>query len=180
MAQPLNILPHIGDEWEGHNGPQKGRTRRDFLNSVQDAVVRHINNRAQAPATAAAIVCNGARQSTGLGTTALQPSRYGEFQINARVTLNAPVAGNFFVYVYRSTVGVPAAGTAPAGGDVVVGSGAFGGGALPAGVDTPATVTLFDQNLNQQLQYFYYLAVQGPNTDTLNLAAGSQLTASEF
>src|SRR5277367_6153853 len=107
----LQILDNIGDEWEepqnrkstSGTGTNAGFTRKRFLQKLSDVVARPVNNRVQAPTTPAAVVCNGAVQSTGIGTGPIMPMLFGEHLVQARVTLNAPVAGNYYSYTYRST-----------------------------------------------------------------------------
>lgn len=172
------LLPTIQHtDWEkGGSGEQRVR----FLQELDDVVARPLNNRVTASTNATAVVCNGAVQSTGIGTIAITPKKFAETQVQARVTLSASANGVYQVFVMRTTGNVPANGAAPNAGDVVVGGDSFGGGTLVANVNTPATLSVIDSGLNAAVGYKYYLAVEGPNTDTLNLINSSQLTVSEF
>jgi hypothetical protein len=172
------LLPNIQPtDWE-KNG--SGFQRTQFLQAIDDVIARPLNNRVQASTNATAVVCNGAVQSTGIGTGALIPAKYAETQVQARVTLKASAAGVYQVFVMRTAGPIPANGAAPNVGDVVVGGDSFGGGSLPAGVNTPATLSVIDSGLSATAQYRYYIAISGPVGDALNLINGSNLMVSEF
>lgn len=179
--QAKQILDTIGSEWDQGDPAGHGFTRKRWLQTLSDVVSRPIANRVQMAAPAPVVVnCNGTIQSTGIGTIAILPGKYAETQVQSRVTLNAGGAGVFQVYVMRTTGNIPALGAAPNAGDVIVSGDSFGGGSLAAGVNTPATLAAFDQNLSQTTKYKYYLAVLGPGGQALNLVNNSQLNASEF
>lgn len=178
---PRQLLQTIApQDWDDHGKPGTGYNRVRALQDISDVIARPLNNRLSVTANAAvAVACNGAVQSTGLGAGKITPKVYGETSVQARVTLSPSATGTYQVYVYRTTGAIPANGAAPNGGDVIVGGDAFGGGSLAGGVSTPATLSIIDQNLSQSQAYSYYLAVLGPNADTLTVAANSQLTVSE-
>jgi hypothetical protein len=179
VAQPTENVPvaAFGHDPKGVHAVTRQRWLQD---NVVDVLARPSTNRVQVATNATAVNLNGATQSTGIGTGAIKPLKYAETQVQARVTLNASANGSFYVFVYRTTGAIPANGAAPNAGDVIVGTDAFGGGTLVAGVFTPATLQFTDTGLNQNLSYKYYLAVSGPNGDVLNLINGSQVIVSEF
>jgi hypothetical protein len=177
---PQQLLPTIGTEWDLKDPAGAGFTRKRFLQTLSDVIARPVNNRVTISTNATAVVCNGGQQSTGVGTGPITPSVYGEHQVQARVSLKPNTAGIYYVFVYRTTGAIPAKGAAPNAGDVIVGSDAFGGGTIAAGVVTPATMSVIDSGLSSTTPYIYYFVVNGPNGDTLNLINGSQLMVSEF
>lgn len=151
-----------------------GGTR--WLQSMVDLVNRPVNNRGSASTNATAINLNGSVQSTGIGLpNPLQPKRYGEFTVKARVTFNVNSTGPVFLYVYRTLGAIPANGAAPNGGDVIVGGDSFLGGPTASGVNQSGAFSFIDTGLDVTKQYRYYLAVNGPNGNVLNLINASQL-----
>lgn len=176
MAQLLENLE--AQHWESHK-PGSGFNRMRWLQGLSDLVNRPINNRASGTTNATAVNCNGAVQSSGIGIQQLQPKRYAEFTIKARVTFNINSAGPAFVYVYRTTGAIPVNGAAPNVGDVVVGGDAFIGGPTSAGVNQSGSFSFLDTGLNVASRYRYYLAVKGPNASVLNLVNASQLLVME-
>jgi len=178
---PKQILQTlVPQDWDDPGKPNSGFARVRALQDLSDVIARPLNNRSSASTSGVAVNCNGAVQSTGIGTAnPITPKVYGETTVQARVTLSASAAGAYEVFVYRTTGNIPAKGAGPNAGDVVVGGGSFGGGSLAAGVSTPATVSVIDEGLSQSVGYSYYLAISGPNGDTLTLTNGSQLVVSE-
>ena len=174
------ILDTIGNEWDLNDPAGAGFARKRFLQNLSDVVARPINNRVTVPNAGTVVALNATPQSTGIGTGAIMPSKFAETQLNVRVTLNTSMAGNHYVYIYRTTGVIPPNGSPPNVGDVIVGGDAFGGGQLPVGVDTPATLSFIDQGLESSQSYKYYFAVTGPNGANLTLKNGVQLMASEF
>jgi hypothetical protein len=171
------IVPLTWDS--GKPKPGSGFSRVKFLQSISDLFDRPINNRLSASTSATAVAANAAVQSTGVGTSQQQPKRYAEFTIKARVTFNVNSAGPAFVYVYRTLGAIPANGAAPNAGDVIVGGDAFLGGPTLNGVNQCGAFSFLDTGLDVTKQYRYYLAVKGPNGNTLNLVNSSQLLVME-
>lgn len=167
----------VPDHWESKQpGGQSGTQRVRWLQQLNDVIRRPVANRGTATTNATAVNTNGAIQSTGIGlAAALNPKRYGEFTIKARVTFNINSAGPAFIYVYRTLGAIPANGAAPGGGDVIVGGDAFTGGPTSSGVNQSASFSFIDTGLDKTKSYRYYLAVQGPNANVLNLVNSSQL-----
>lgn len=179
MRQLLeNLVPEHWDSRQPESG--SGFNRVKWLQSVSDLVNRPILNRASASTNATAVNCNGNVQSTGIGCGPLQPKRYAELTIKARVTFNINSAGPAFVYVYRTTGAVPANGAAPNVGDVIVGGDAFLGGPTSNGVNQAGAISFIDSGLDpSKQQYRYYFAVKGPNGTVHNLVNASQLLVME-
>lgn len=177
MAQP-ELLERISPEhWESQKpGSQSGTQRVKWLQQLNDVIRRPVANRGSASTNATATNCNGAVQSTGLGlATPLQPKRYGEFTVKARVTFNINSAGPAFVYVYRTLGAIPANGAAPGVNDVIVAGDAFTGGPTTSGVNQSAAFSFIDTGLDKTKNYKYYFAVKGPNATVHNLVNNSQL-----
>lgn len=181
MAAPRQLLTKIVPEhWDSQDpSPGSGYNRVRYLQNVNDLVNRPVANRANISTNATAIACNGNVQSSGIGTALLQPLRYSEFTVKARVTFNINSAGPAFIYVYRTLVGIPANGAAPDVTDVIVGGDAFMGGPTSAAVNQSGAFSYIDTGLDSTKRYQYYLAVKGPNTNTLNLINNSQLFVME-
>src|SRR6266478_7121151 len=110
----------IPGDWDSGKPGKTGFPRVRFLQGISDIIARPLNNRLIVSTNATAVVCNGAIQSTGIGTGAQTPSRFAEFLVKARVTFNLSGAGTLYVYVMRTTGAVPVNGAAPNGGDVTV------------------------------------------------------------
>lgn len=162
--------------WESQKpGSTSGSERVRWLQGLNDLLRRPVMNRQQVQTNATAVVCNGAVQSTGIGTGTLNPKRYAELTVKARVTFNINSAGPAFVFVYRTLGAIPANGAAPNGGDVVVGGDAFMGGPTSNGVNQAGALSFIDTGLDVTKLYRYYLAVKGPNGTTHNLVNASQL-----
>ncbi len=167
--------------WDSQKpAPGSGTERVHFLQSINDLFNRPVTNRAQASTNATAVNTNGAVQSSGVGTpTPLQPKRYGEFTVKARVTFNVNSPGPAFCHVYRTLGAIPANGQPPNAGDVVVGGDAFAGGPTTSGVNQVGAFSFIDTGLDVTKKYNYYLTVQGPNGMTMNLVNASQLFVME-
>jgi hypothetical protein len=176
MARELleTIVPA---HWDSQKpAANSGAERTRWLQQLNDLIRRPAMNRATASTSATATATNGAVQSTGIGTpTPLQPKRYAEFTVKARITHNINSGGPAYVYVYRTTGAIPANGAAPNAGDVVVGGDAFTGGPMTSGVSQAGNLSFIDTGLNVNTKYSYYLAVMGPNGNTHNLVNSSQL-----
>ncbi len=181
MAVQRSLLPEIiPQQWD--SGPPKagsGFDRVRHLQSVDDLVNRPVLNRGIAQTNATAVHTDGNIQSTGIGTVPMQPMRYAEFTVKARVTFNVNSVGPAFVYVYRTLGNIPANGAAPNAGDVAVGGGSFMGGATTAGVNESGSFSFLDSGLSISTKYRYYLAVEGPNGNVVNLVNNSQLLVME-
>jgi hypothetical protein len=151
-----------------------------WLQGLDDLTNRPVNNRLIVSANAA-IAANGNVQSSGVGVGPMQPKRYAEFTVKARVTFNLNSIGPAYVYVYRTLypLPIPANGAAPHAGDVVVSGDAFAGGAMTVGVNQSAAFSFLDQGLDVTKRYSYYLAVKAPNANALNLVNASQLVVME-
>lgn len=179
----------VPQDWErgkkssGEDGDQAGDTtgfqRVRLLQSISDLFNRPVLNRQTATTSAVAIACNGAIQSSGVGSGQIQPMRYAELTIKARVTFNINSAGPAYVYVYRTVGAIPGNGAAPGVGDVIVGGDAFLGGPTSNGVNQMGAFSFLDTGLDVTKRYRYYLAVKGPNTNTLNLISNSQILVME-
>ena len=174
MTQLLETIQP--SDWEKGGS---GFVRTRWLQQLSDLVNRPKNNRVTASTNATAVVCNGAVQSTGVGTASVIPKRYGEFTVKCRVTFNVNSAGPGFVYVYRTTGAVPVNGNAPNAGDVAVAGDAFGGPANVNGQNFIGTLSFLDTGLSETVNYKYYLAVKAPNGTTLNLINASQILVME-
>lgn len=136
-------------------------------------------NRVAGNTNATAVNTTGAQQSTGIGVGPVQPKRYAEFTIKARVTFNQNADGAAYVYVYRTTQAIPANGAAPNVGDVIVGGGAFAGGHVFNGVNEVGSLSFLDTGLDVNTQYRYYIAVSGQNGQIVSLSNASQLLVME-
>lgn len=180
MSQTELLDKLVPSDWDSGKPGRTGFPRVRFLQGISDIVSRPLNNRLTASTNLATVNCTGATLSAGVGVGPIIPSRFAEFLTKARVTLVLNASAAAYVYLYRSTVGIPANGAAPAGGDVIVGGDAFGGGSLTANVNSPATLAFIDTGLNQATKYFYYFAINGPNTDVAKLINASSLMVSEF
>jgi hypothetical protein len=174
------LVEHITPQhWDSQKPGGSGFDRVRWLQGIVDLFNRPAINRAQASTNATAVNANGAIQSSGIGTQLLQPKRYAEFTVKARVTFNLNSIGPAYVYVHRTLGAIPANGAAPGGGDVIVGGDAFLGGPTSAGVNQSGAFSFIDTALDATKQYRYYLSVQGPNGNTLNLVNSSQLFVME-
>ncbi len=87
-------------------------------------------------------------------------------------------SGPILLYVYRTLGAVPANGAAPGGGDVVVGGGAFAGGSHADG-DFACAFSFLDTGLDVTKSYRYYLALEGPNGETVTIENTSELLVME-
>lgn len=174
-----SLVEHISAEnWEpGKSGSGFQRVR--WLQTIVDLFNRPVINRAQASTSATAINANGAIQSSGIGTAPLQPKRYAEFTVKARVTFTVNSIGPVYVYVHRTLGAIPANGAAPNGGDVIVGGDAFLGGPTGNGINQSGAFSFIDTGLDQSKQYRYYLSIEGPNGNVVNLVNSSQLLVME-
>jgi hypothetical protein len=150
-----------------------------WLQSLSDLVDRPVNNRQNAATSTAVIAANGNVQSSGMGVGPMQPKRYAEFTVKARVSYNVNSVGPAYVYVYRTTGAIPANGAAPNAGDVIVSGDSFTGGAMTAGVNQSSAFSFLDSGLSVNSKYSYYLAVKAPNGNTLNLVNNSQVLVME-
>ncbi len=81
-----NFVPQ---DWDRAKQPGSGFNRVRWLQGLVDLFNRPVINRATL-VSGAAVNTNGAVQSTGIGTIALQPKRYGEFTVKARVRISSP------------------------------------------------------------------------------------------
>ncbi len=175
-----NLVEHITPEsWESQKPGMSGFNRVRWLQQVVDVLNRPVINRAQASTNATAIAANGAVQSSGIGTQLLQPKRYAEFTIKARVTFNVNSVGPVYVYVHRTLGAIPANGSAPNVGDVIVGGDSFLGGPTANGVNQAGAFSFIDTGLDQSKQYRYYLSAKGPGGNTVNLVNSSQIFVME-
>lgn len=181
MARQLleELTPSHWDSGKPASGSGFNRVR--WLQGISDLVNRPVLNRSNVASSApVAVNTTGAVQSTGIGiSNRLQPKRYGEFTVKARVTFNINSAGPAFCHVYRTLGAIPANGAAPNAGDVVVGGGAFAGGPTSNGVDQVGTFSFLDTGLDRTKQYNYYLTVEASNGAVLNLDTGAQLFVME-
>lgn len=180
MARQLleQLTPSHWDSGKPAAGSGYQRTR--WLQGLVDLVNRPVTNRVTAQTSATAVNTNGAPQSTGIGTGLVQPKRYGELTVKARVTSNIASAVPHYHYLYRTQGAIPANGAPPNPGDVIVGGDAFAGGATPpAGTNQIGVFSYLDTGLDVTKQYRYYLAVNAPNGNVVNLVNNSQLLVME-
>lgn len=168
-------------DWDSQKpAPGSGFQRVRWLQGVSDLVKRPVANRGTASTSATAVNGTGGVVSSGIGCGPLQPKRYAEFTVKARVTFNINAAAVCYLYVYRTLGAIPANGAPPNAGDVVVGGDAFAGGSIPgAGVNQIGTLSFLDTGLNVNDKYNYYLAVNAPNGDVVNLVNSSQVLVME-
>jgi hypothetical protein len=175
MSQAKVVQELVASDWD-HGEPGSGFPKLRWLQqNVVDLLNRPKFNRVTGSTNATAITCNGAVQSSGVGTGQIRPLRYAEVTVKARVTFNVTSAGPAFIYVYRTTGTIPANGAAPNVGDVIVGGDSFMGGPTTSGVNQSGAFSFIDTGLDVTKSYRYYLAVKGPNTNTLNLINSSQI-----
>lgn len=180
MSQPnlLEVMPVNSGFNEKSGQPSFAWLR--WMQSLVDLLDRVVLNRVTASTSATAVACNGAVQSTGIGTGALTPKRYAEAWIQARATFNLSGAGTLYLFVYRTLGTIPANGAAPGGGDVVVGGDSFAGPATVGAQNMNGTLSWIDSGLDKTKSYKWYFAVKGTNALTANLVNSSQLQVSEF
>lgn len=179
MARQLLQTINAG-EWDSQTpAPGSGTKRVRFLQDVSDLVDRPLNNRLTVSAPNTAIACSGKTQSSSIGVGPMQPKRYAEFTVKARVTFNASSAGPVFIYVYRTLKAIPANGAPPNAGDIVVSGDAFTGGPTSPGVNQSASFSFLDTGLDVNTRYSYYFAVSGPQGTALNVINQSQLLVME-
>lgn len=171
------VLEHITPkDWDSQKPGNNGFPRVRYLQQIDDTLNRPLLNRVTVSTNATAVSANGSVQSSGVGTGTIQPKRYAELTVKARVTFNVnSVSGPAFIYVYRTTGAVPANGSAPGGGDVAVGGDAFIGGPVSSGVNQSGAFSFIDTGLDPTKKYRFYLAIKAPNGTTLNLVNASQL-----
>lgn len=168
--------------WDSQEpAPNSGFNRMRWLQGLSDLVNRPVNNRLTAQTSATAIAANGTIQSSGVGTALMQPKRYAEFTVKARVTFRLNSVGPAYLYVVRTVFPhtIPANGAALNAGDVIVGGDAFSGGMVPSGGNQAAAFSFLDSGLSVNSKYSYYLAIQAPNGNVLNLVNNSQLLVME-
>lgn len=177
------VLEHITpSDWDSGKSGKSGFRRVRYFQQVDDTINRPLLNRLSATAAGTAVACTGTNVSTGIGVgaaTPMQPKRYAEFTVKAVVQFNINSVGPAYVLVYRTLGAIPANGAAVGGGDVIVGGVAFMGGPTVSGVNHSGNISFLDTGLDVTKRYRYYLAVNGPNTNTLNIIAGSQLLVME-
>lgn len=172
-----HIIPQDWDSQKPSVGSGFNRTR--WLQSTADLLNRPVLNRLTATTAGVAVNTNAANQSTGIGTSAQTPKRYAEFTVKARITFNINSTGPVYLTIFRTLGNVPANGSAPNGGDVAVGGDAFWGGATINGVNQAASFSFLDTGLDVTKKYKYYLAVNGPNGNVLNIVNTSQILVME-
>lgn len=167
--------------WDSQKpGPNTGFQRTRWLQGLNDLLKRPVSNRLTAATSATAVNATGAPISTGIGTGPMQPKRYAEFTVKARVTSNINDAVPAYHYIYRTLGAIPVNGAPPNADDVIVGGDAFAGGAAPgAGVNQIGAFSFLDTGLDVNKQYRYYLAVNAPIGKIVNLVNNSQLLVME-
>jgi hypothetical protein len=168
-------------DWDSQKpGPNTGFQRTRWLQGISDLVKRPVANRGTATTSATAVNTTGAPVSSGIGCGPLQPKRYAEFTVKARVTYNIGASVPAYLSVYRTLGAIPANGAPPNAGDVIVGGDAFAGGATPgAGVNQIGTFSFLDTGLSVNDKYRYYLVVEAPNGNVVNLVNSSQVLVME-
>src|SRR5215468_6704182 len=105
-----NLTPQ---QWDSGKPGESGFLRVRWLQGLVDLVNRPVLNRVSASTNSTAVALNGNAQSTGIGAGTIQPKRYAELTVKARVTFNISGAGTLYVFVYRTTGAIPANGSAP-------------------------------------------------------------------
>jgi hypothetical protein len=174
------VLEHITPEdWDSGKAGDSGFPRVRYLQQIDDTINRPLLNRVTVTTNATAVNLNGSAQSTGIGCGPIQPLRYAELTVKARVTFNISGAGALYVYVYRTIGAIPANGAAPGGADVVVGGDAFGGPATVGGQNIIAAFSMLDTSLNVKVKYRYYFAFNGTNALVGNLVNHSNMIVME-
>jgi hypothetical protein len=169
-------------DWDSQKpSANSGFQRTRWLQGVNDLVKRPVVNRALVIAPDPAVNTTGSPVSTGIGTpNPLQPKRYAEFTVKARVTYNINATVPAYLYAYRTVGAVPANGAPPNAGDVIVGGDAFAGGATPgSGVNQIGTFSYLDTGLSVNLKYTYYLAVSAASGHVVNIINSSQILVME-
>lgn len=173
-----SLLELIVPQHWGKDGSGNQQVR--YLQSVDDLVNRSVVNRGTASTNATAVNCTGQIQSTGIGTPqALQPKRYAELTVKARVTFNLNTNGVAYIYAYRTLGAIPTNGAPPNIGDVVVGGDTFVGGPMQVNVNNSGSFSFLDTGLDVTKSYTYYLAVSATNGAILNLINASQILVME-
>lgn len=172
-----NVDPNHWDSQEP--AANSGYNRVRWLQGLNDLLNRPVNNRLTVQTSATAIAASGVVQSSGVGLGPMQPKRYAEFTVKARVTFNLNSVGPAYLYVYRTLLAIPANGAPPNVADVIVAGDAFTGGPTTAAVNQSASLSFLDSGLSVNLKYSYYFAVKAPNGNTLNLVNASQLLVME-
>lgn len=174
------VLEHITPkDWDSSKPGSSGFQRVRYLQQVDDTINRPVLNRVTASTNATAVNLNGTIQSTGIGCGPIQPLRYAELTVKARVTFNISAAGALYVYVYRTTGAIPANGAAPNVGDVAVGGDAFAGPATVGGQNIAASHSNLDTGLDAKKKYRYYFAFNGTNALVGNLVNNSNMIVME-
>lgn len=164
----------------GQTADVRGNSRMKWLQSLTDLLNRPINNRVTATSTGINVTSTGAILSTGLGTALIQPKRYAELTVKARVSFSLSAGnGPILVYVYRTSGAIPALNAAPGVGDVVVGGGPFGGGATFSPDEQAGSLSFLDTGLDVSKSYAYYFALKSPNGTVATLLNASQLLVLE-
>ena len=181
MAASRQLLEElVPGNWDSQKpAPNSGQARIRWLQQLSDLVNRPLNNRQSNATSGTPVATSGGVQSTGIGTPLQQPKRYAEFTVKARVTFNINSIGPAYVYVYRTTGSIPGNGSAPNAGDIIISGDAFTGGAMTAGVNQSGALSYLDAGLSVNSKYSYYLAVNAPGGNTLNLVNSSQLLVME-
>jgi len=171
----------VPSDWDSQKpGANTGFQRTRWLQSLNDLLKRPVANRATAGTSATAVNPTGTPISSGIGCGPLQPKRYGEFTVKARVTFNINAAAPAYLYVYRTQSAIPANGAMPNAGDVIVGGDAFAGGAIPgSGINQIGTFSYLDRGLSVNDRYSYYLAVNAASGNVVNLVNNSQVLIME-
>lgn len=176
----------VPQHWEsGKVQLGSGTNRVRWLQGLADLVNRPVSSRAIATTSAAHIILAAAIHSLGVGTSPLQPKRYQEFTVKARVSFSVSTAASAYLYVVRTSAAtpggivIPIAGAGLNPGDVVVGGDAFTGGAFPAVIKQIGTLSVLDTGLDKNTQYAYYFAASGTPGAVLTMSNNSQLQVME-
>jgi hypothetical protein len=113
--------------------------------------------------------------SSGFGVSLVSPGTTLEFQAAALVANNTAGDG-VQVTLYRSTTGIPAAGSAPGGSDVAVWT---SNPLLSSAANQNQAASAVDimTGLTAGTTYYFYLAVQAVTGGTASLNAGTNSTA---
>jgi hypothetical protein len=112
--------------------------------------------------------------STGQGAS-LAPSTTRILLVGAFRAYNTTVGDGVILLIYRSTVGIPAAGNAPGGGDTLVWDGVHTQEGLASNPQSFGA-HLLDTGLTAGTNYYYYMAMAALTGGTAEFASGTNVS----